>query len=100
MPVNRKQFGTHYNCSVLAIRHRGEEEEIQNLDLTRVQLKTGDAVLVVAKEQDVDTFRSNKEFIVVSTVGKVSKPILLWDYLPAFAFISLMIMAGKHASFC
>lgn len=96
--MNRKQFGSHYKCSVLAIRHRGEDDEVQNLDLARVQLKTGDAIMVVAKDEDVEIFRRNKDFIVVSTVGKVSKPILLWDYLPAFAFIIMMIMAGKHPS--
>jgi hypothetical protein len=53
-------------------------------------------VLVVAKAEDVDRLSGSKDWLVVSTVGRVSKPILLWDYLPAIAFVIILVMAAME----
>jgi di/tricarboxylate transporter len=69
----------------------GEEEVIQ----------AGDAILGVVKKEDVEKFALNTDFLVLTNVGEVPKPLTFFSTLPILLFAAMLcVVASDQITMC
>lgn len=68
-----------------------EEEEGEVEDVTESPFKAGDTVLVLAKDNFMEKHGSTKDFLLVTKVGSVPKPVRSYDYLPLLVFLAMLV---------
>ncbi|CAN0490683.1 unnamed protein product, partial [Hapterophycus canaliculatus] len=50
----------------------------------------GDVVLILAKADFMDKYRTSSDFLLLTKVGSVPKPVRYFDYLPLFVFLGML----------
>lgn len=71
----------------LAWRRGGGEEE----GVTESPFQAGDTILVLAKYNFMEKHGATKDFLLVTKVGSVPKPVKTFDYLPLLAFLGMLV---------
>lgn len=66
-------------------------EKEEDEDVTESPFKAGDVVLILAKADFMDRHRASSDFLLVTKVGSVPKPVRYLDYLPLFVFLGMLI---------
>lgn len=59
-------------------------------------LHYGDVILCVANSDEIEKLRGNRDFFVISTVGRLPKPLDLWNSLAVIIFIAMMILVATE----
>ncbi len=54
--------------------------------------EVGDTVLLFAAKDFIETWKDTNEFLLISSVGSVAKRVTLWDYVPVFLFLAMLII--------
>ncbi|KAL9654335.1 hypothetical protein ABK040_010364 [Willaertia magna] len=63
-------FGKHYQCVILAVRHREKTEAVNFKDLT---VQAGDTLLIISKSEFYDKFKDSRDFYVISRCNVTPK---------------------------
>eukprot|EP00961_Rhodomonas_salina_P303300 3941185-Rhodomonas_salina.5 len=75
-----------------------EEESKGELEVSKSKLYGGDVVLALAPEGFADRWQNKEDFLMVSTIGKVPKPITYYDYVPAAIFAAMIAWVAADDS--
>jgi hypothetical protein len=59
-------------------------------------LHYGDVVLCIANSDEVEKLKGNRDFFVVSTVGRLPKPLDLWNSIAVVIFLAMMILVATE----
>ncbi len=68
--------------------------------------EVGDVVLVFAKKDFDEIWKNTSEFLLISRVGNVPNRVTMWDYVPVFLFLAMLILVVANvmtmikAAFC
>lgn len=59
-------------------------------------LHYGDVVLCIANSDEVEKLKGNRDFFVVSTVGRLPKPLDLWNSIAVVIFLAMMLLVATE----
>lgn len=68
-----------------------EEEAEDGPDATERPFRAGDVVLILARADFMEKHRTSSDFLLVTKVGCVPKPVRYFDYLPLFVFVAMLV---------
>ncbi len=56
--------------------------------------EVGDVVLLFAKQDFDETWKNSSEFLLISRIGNVPQRVTLWDFVPVFLFLMLLLIVS------
>jgi di/tricarboxylate transporter len=71
-------------------------EKMMGSQVSEHVLHYGDVVLCIANSVEVEKLRGNRDFFVISTVGRLPKPLDLWNSIAVVIFLAMMILVATE----
>ena len=68
-----------------------ERKQVEEGHVTESPFQAGDTVLVLAKEDFMEKQGASKDFLLVTKVGSVPKPVETFDYVPLLVFLGMLV---------
>lgn len=59
-------------------------------------LRYGDTLLAVTNKKNIEELSHNRDFFIVSSVGKLPKPLNWYTMIPVFIFIAMLIVVASE----
>lgn len=106
-------FNEKYGVSVISSRQRISstpevaeddvpEEDAEHMipgsvnGIRSMVLATGDVLLCLTKDTNLETLKRNKDFYVVTAVGTVPKPLTVYGLVPIVVFLAMITAAASE----
>jgi len=91
---NPRSFMEHYNCSIIGFRGRNEGSMLNLFGIKNCELKQGDVLLVLAKENFLSQYEKSPDFFLVTSIGNYTKPTTWFDFIPAVLFVAMLVIVA------